>query len=131
MLKNRISALLAQHSIQRPEVSDLYGKAGKRWLRALVLEEADGSLLREDVGLLELLQERIKLTEKLLRESAHGGEAVRWLRSIPGIGEFFSVLIRYEVDDIGRFRHAKQFAAYTGLVPSTDASGKAGWCTGD
>lgn len=34
MLKNRISALLAQHSIQRPEVSDLCGKVGKRWLGA-------------------------------------------------------------------------------------------------
>jgi len=123
MLKNRISALLAQHSIQRPEVSDLYGKAGKRWLRALVLEEPDGSLLREDVGLLEVLQERIKSTEKLLRVLARGDEAVRWLRSIPGIGEFFSVLIRYEVDDIGRFRQAKKFASYTGLVPSTYASG--------
>ena len=29
----------------------------------------------------------------------------------------------YEVDDIQRFREAKKFAAYTGLVPSTYASG--------
>jgi transposase len=44
------------------------------------------------------------------------------LASLPGIGPFFSVLIRYEVDDIRRFREAKKFAAYTGLVPSTHSS---------
>ena len=50
-------------------------------------------------------------------------EAVEWLSSLPGIGPFFSVLIRYEVDDISRFRTPKKFASYTGLVPSTYASG--------
>ena len=123
MVKNRISALLAQHSIQRPDLSDLYGKAGKKWLRALVLKEPDGSILRENLGFLEVLQERIKSTQKLLRELAAGDEAVQWLRSMPGIGEFFSVLIRYEVDNIDRFSQAKKFASYTGLVPSTYASG--------
>lgn len=34
------------------------------------------------------------------------------------------MLIRYEVDDISRFREAKKFAGYTGLVPSTYASGE-------
>ena len=37
MLKNRIKALLAQHSINTPEVSDLYGKKGLRWLKSLKL----------------------------------------------------------------------------------------------
>ncbi len=49
---------------------------------------------------------------------------MRWLKSIPGIGAFFSVLIRYEVGDMARFRSAGKFAAYTGLVPSTYASGE-------
>ena len=45
------------------------------------------------------------------------------VEALPGIGPFISVLIRYEVDDISRFREAKKFASYTGLVPSTYASG--------
>lgn len=123
MVKNRITALLAQHTIERPDVSDLYGKAGKRWLQNLVLPEPDGSILQEDLGLLEVLQGRIKSTEHLLKDLARGDPSVEWLRSLPGIGEFFSVLIRYEVDCIERFSQAKKFAAYTGLVPSTYASG--------
>ena len=124
MLKNRIHALLSQHALERPAVSDLYGKAGLAWLRTLQLPEPDGRLLQEDLGFLEVVQQRIKVTEGLLKELAAGDEAVTWLASLPGIGPFFSVLIRYEVDDITRFREAKKFASYTGLVPSTYASGE-------
>ncbi len=53
----------------------------------------------------------------------YGQAGLRWLRSLPGIGDFLSVLIRYEVDDITRFREAKKLASYTGLIPSTYASG--------
>jgi transposase len=123
MLKNRVQALLAQHSIQRPDVTDLFGRAGMRWLQSVELPYPDGDLLGEQVALLEVLRERIRSTEALIEQLAEGEEAVVWLRSLPGIGSFFSVLIRYEVDDIGRFRSAKKFASYTGLVPSTYASG--------
>jgi transposase len=104
-------------------VSDLYGKAGLRWLHALELPDPDGRLLQENLALLESLGERIVATEGTVQELAEGDEAIEWLTSLPGIGESFSVLIRYEADDITRFRAAKKFAAYTGLVPSTYASG--------
>lgn len=123
MVKNRIWALLSQHAVELPEVSDLYGQAGLRWLRTLPLPEPDGHLLREDIRLLEVLQDQIAATNGLLKDLAAGDEAVRWLRSLPGIGDFLSVLIRYEVDDITRFREAKKLASHTGLIPSTYASG--------
>ncbi|MDR7518480.1 MAG: transposase [Armatimonadota bacterium] len=53
MLKNRIRALLSQHAIVLPEVSDVYGKAGLRWLHALELPDPDGRLLQENLALLE------------------------------------------------------------------------------
>jgi len=124
MLKNRIHALLSQHALERPAVSDLYGKAGLAWLRTQQLPEPDGRLLQEDLSFLEVVQQRIKATEGLIKDLASGDEAIRWLASLPGIGPFFSVLIRYEVDDITRFREAKKFASYTGLIPSTYASGE-------
>jgi len=123
MVKNRIRSLLAQHAVKLPEVSDLFGKAGWRWLEELRLPEPDASLLREDAKLLKVLGEQIAATEVLIGKLASGDEAVGWLSSLPGIGSFFSVLIRYEADDVSRFREAKKFAAYTGLVPSTYASG--------
>lgn len=124
MVKNRIRALLSQHALQFPAVSDLYGKEGMQWLRGLTLLDPDGRLLQEDLELFSVLQQRIAATEAMIKELAAGDEAVSWLASLPGIGAFFSVLIRYEVDDITRFREAKKFASYTGLVPSTYASGQ-------
>jgi transposase len=88
------------------------------------LPEPDGWLLEEEVELAKVLKEKIRSTEGLIKELAEGDEAVGWLRSLPGIGEFFSVLIRHEVGQMGRFPTAKKLASYTGLVPSTYASGK-------
>lgn len=123
MVKNRIRALLHQQALELPALSDLYGKAGLQWLRALTLPTPDGALLHEDVALLDVLAQRLTATEALIKALATHDAAVAWLASLPGIGPFFSVLIRYEVDEITRFRAAKQFASYTGLVPSTYASG--------
>jgi len=124
MVKNRIKALLAQHEVSVPKVTDLFGKKGCEWLRRLKLPDPDGQLLGEDLILFEVLNERINSTEELIEKMARGDEGVEWLLSLPGIGPFFSVLIRYEVDRVERFGSAKKFAAYTGLVPSTYASGE-------
>jgi transposase len=125
MVKNRVWALLWQHGIEPPPVSDLFGKKGLTWLREQTeLPEPDGRLLREEVGLAETLKEKIRSTESLIAELAEGDEALGWLRSLPGVGEFFSVLIRHEVGEMERFPSSKKFASYTGLVPSTYASGK-------
>lgn len=124
MTKNRIAALLAQHELQPPRATDLYGKAGRTWLEQLTLPDSDSELLREQLSLIDWLSERISSTDALLRRLSRDDPAVARLRSIPGIGPFLSVLIRYEVDDIQRFGSAKKFAAYTGLIPSTYASGE-------
>jgi len=73
--------------------------------------------------MVEVMNARIGSTEDLIRDLAADDEAVGWLKSVPGIGKFFSVLVRYEVDDITPFRSPKKFASYTGLLPSTYASG--------
>jgi transposase len=122
MVKNRIRALLAQHQVELPEVSDLFGQAGMAWLKTVKLAPPDGALLLEDRELLLFLKERVKTTEKLIQELAKADEAIPWLKSLPGVGTFLSVVIRWEVDNITRFPTAKHFASYTGLVPSTYAS---------
>ena len=45
------------------------------------------------------------------------------LKTIPGIGEFFAMLIRHEIDKIERFTTSNKLCAYAGLVPSTYSSG--------
>lgn len=108
--------------MELPELSDLFGKSGLNWLRKVELPSPDGALLKEDLQLLQTFAEKIASTEKLIEQLAKGDEAVPWLSRLPGIGKFLSVVIRWEVDNIERFREATKFARYTGLVPSTYAS---------
>jgi transposase len=73
----------------------------------------------EVLELLAVLNERIGTTESFIEDLSAGDETVKWLSSLPGISELFSLQIRYDVDQMARFSSVKKFTSYTGLVPST------------
>jgi len=126
MVKNRIYTVLDRHPeilSQAPDVSDLFGASGMEWLRQTVLPGQDNRLLASELELLEVLKRKISESNGIVKELARGDKRVKLLRSIPGLGPFFSVLVAKEIDDISRFRDEKKLCAYAGLVPSTYASG--------
>jgi transposase len=122
MVRNRMRALLAQHSIMPPENERLFTRQGRVWLGQVSLPASDAQLLQGDCELHDSLEVQIDSTDVLIHKLAMEDPAVRWLISLPGIGRFLSVLIRWETDDITRFPTAKHFVSYTGLAPSTYAS---------
>src|SRR5579872_3634371 len=83
MVKNRIQALLSQHTVERPPVTDLYGTAGRRWLHHVELPHPNGQLLHDDLALLDSLREHITATDHLITTLATGDQVVRWLASLP------------------------------------------------
>ncbi len=83
MLKNRIQTLLSQHIVVRPDVTDLFGKAGLAWLHQLTLSEPDGQLLRADLTVLALLAQQIAATDRQIAELAAGDPIVAWIASLP------------------------------------------------
>jgi len=126
MVKNRIYDILDRHpeiACQAPDVSDLFGASGMAWLRQTVLPGQDNRLLASELELLEVLKRKISESNGMVKELARGDKRIKLLRSIPGLGPFFSVLVAKEIDDISRFRDEKKLCAYAGLVPSTYASG--------
>lgn len=73
MVKNRIRALLFQHGVEPPPVSDLFGKKGLAWLKEEPeLPAPDGWLLGEEVELAETLKAKIRATEGLIGELGRG-----------------------------------------------------------
>ena len=122
-LKNRINNLLAHYDLQKPKVTDLFGLKGMAWLCSLQLPGHDNKVLQADLELLNQLKVHIGRSDNLIADVAAADLAVWWLRSIPGIGKFLSVLIRYEIGRIERFASPKKLASYTGLIPSTRSSG--------
>jgi transposase len=126
MVKNRIHTLIDRHpelSRQAGGWSDLFGKAGRAWLEQLELPEGEAHLLRTDLDLLAAIQEHIKASDRWVSQLARKDARAKLLATLPGIGDFFALLLAVEIDDVGRFLRAEKLAAYAGLVPSTYASG--------
>jgi hypothetical protein len=129
MMKNRVRELLSQHSIELPKLSGLFGKSGIAWLRRVELSGPDGCLLREDLELLQVFAEKIASTEDLIEELAEGDEAIRWLSSLPGIGSFLSVVIRWKGIKSPGFRRQRTSPAIRVCYPPLMLR-RIEWCMG-
>ena len=123
-IRNRIHALIdRQRELKMPQCSDLFGRKGLTALNKLVLSEPDATLLREELGLLELIQDQIKAQEARIVQFNSNDEMTLRLQSIPGMGKILAAVAAAEIDSIERFSSAAKLCAYAGLVPRTHASG--------
>ncbi len=121
-VKNAIRALLARGNINLP-AAGLFGKEGLAQLGALDLPEPQRTILDVYLDILSLLSREIERVEGLIGEEFKRSERGRLLSTVPGAGEFLSLLILSEIGDVERFPDAKHLASYAGLVPSVRQSG--------
>lgn len=121
-LKNRIHATLMSFGHPVP-VSDLFGTTGRQLLARLALPEPWVTTVRTSLELIDELDRRVAAVDAELRVVADNPD-VALLRTIPGIGPVLAATIAAELGDISRFRSAKAFVAYTGLVPFVIQSGQ-------
>ena len=130
-VKNRVHALIDAQGEEIRETakgySDLFGKGGLGWLQGLRLKDPDKKILEGLLGIYEVLCKEVHKTDRVVKEIARSDKDYELLQSIPGIGEFFSVLIKTEIGDIGRFPSSSKLCSYAGIVPSTYASGGKVW----
>lgn len=121
-VKNRIHGRLTAENLLYPR-SDLYGRAGRAWLRTVELSPAlraqVNRLLRMHDALTAEIQEMDGEVNRLRRDHP----MIERLHTIPGVGVFGALLLVAEIGTIERFPSAHQLAAYAGLVPSTRSSG--------
>jgi len=126
MVKNRIHVLIDRQVTVRETAqgfTDLFGKAGMEFLRAVELPGPERELLDGELALLEAVRERIAESNALIHELAEGDPRVPLVESIPGLGSFFSVLVAKEIGEVERFASPEKLCSYAGLVPSVHASG--------
>ena len=125
MLKNRIHSLLDGY----PEIRDcrhtenMFSKAGLEWLKTVNLPDCTGKVLSNDVLMLENVAATIKALDKWFSKKFASDHRINDLKTIPGIGKFFSLLIVAEIDDISRFAKPAKLHAYAGLIPTVHSSG--------
>src|SRR5262249_22639588 len=83
-------------------------------------------LLDSELALLDSLQQRIAESDRTVHDLSKRDPRVRRVRTIPGMGRFFSVLVVHEIGAIRRFVTPEKLCAYAGLGPSVAASGGTG-----
>jgi transposase len=73
---------------------------------------------------LDALSQQIADAEKRLEEIAENHEDIQRLRTIPGVGPRTAEVIVTALDDVHRFKNARQVSSYIGLVPRQYQSGE-------
>jgi transposase len=123
MVRKRIDALLERYQVPLPAGSDIFGKGGQDCLAKLKLPAGAQEALRQDLALLETLCREVSDTENWLAKATRDDHRIRLLRTIPGLGDFFSAAVALEVDRVERFASPAELAAYAGLASATYSSG--------
>jgi transposase len=125
-VKNQVHALLMRNGIEYNEFSDLFGKAGQKFLMNLdcKLKQVDSAILRSCMGTLAYLGPEVTRVSDHIASVVKGNEDVKLLMTIPGIDVYSAALSVAEIGDIRRFPTYKQLCSYAGIVPSVHRSGK-------
>jgi transposase len=121
--KNECHAVLVRRLITKPAVSDLFGLAGRHWLREVELpveerETVDGCLRQID-----FLDEEIAEVERAIATDALGSPEIKRLMTVPGVNVIVAATFLAAVGEITRFRTPRQLVGYLGLDPRVRQSG--------
>lgn len=121
-LKNRIHSLLTRCGLNFSG-TDLYGVAGREYLKRLELRPNYRDELDRYLRLLDTVAAEIKsLTRRIHREVEVCPGAAR-LTTIPGVGKYLAALIYWEIGDAQRFMSPSRLVGYCGLGPRVYSSG--------
>lgn len=125
-IKQQIIAFCTRHGFSFDEKS-YWTQKHLHWLESLVFENAIyKETLREYLMLYYTLDEKVAVYDKRIEEISHLDryeENVQKLGCLCGVATHTALSLLVEVGDFHRFRTAKHFAAYLGLVPGEASSG--------
>jgi transposase len=123
--KNECHAVLARNLRGRPPMSDVFGKAGRRWLAALELPADERETIAGGLREVDFLDSEIGLIERELAREALSSAEIRRLMSVPGVSLVSAAAFVAAVGDIHRFGSPKRLVSYLGLDPRVRQSGEA------
>lgn len=121
-LKCQVHAILAEHGVLLPEVTDLFGKRGRQFLAEVGLPELSRSCVQADLQMIDGLALEIRQLDRELVALLRDDARVRRLRAIPGIGFFTAAAVVAEVWDVDRFPSVDRLCSWAGLTPSEHSS---------
>ena len=121
LLRNRIHAIVADHGHDRPRGGYWTGP-GRAWLASLPLPAVSRELVDDNLGLIDVIQDRVDRLDGEIHQRARSDSRVKVLTQLPGVGPFTALVILAEVGDISRFASARKLASWAGLTPTVRGS---------
>jgi transposase len=123
--KNECHAVLVRRLITKPAVSDLFGRAGRHWLREVGLPDEERETVDGCLRQIDFLDEEIAEVERAIATAALGSPEIKRLMTVPGINVIVAATFLAAVGDVGRFPGQRQLVGYLGLDPRVRQSGSA------
>ena len=120
-VQSQLHALLADLGVI-PELTTLFGPAGRQWLSELQLPDSPRNRLDAGLRLIDAITIEITHADADLRASFAGDHRVRRLLPIPGIGLVTAATVVAEVWDIQRFPSPERLCSWAGLTPGERTS---------
>lgn len=132
-LKAQMQTLLKRNGLRRPKgTGNGWTVLFEGWLRGLARPKSALSH-GASVALATLLRQKDSLEKEILRlddevkkpaQQPRYREPAKVLDAVGGVGILTAMVVLTELGDLSRFMNRKQIAAYLGVVPSSDESGK-------
>jgi len=123
-MKNKIHSILDKNGFHQHPGTDLFGKAGRNFLRQLTIGKPEEGIIARYLGIIEKLEENIKAFEIIVSNNVDETKEIKLLRSIPGIGKISSHLLLVEIGEIKRFKTKGKLCSFSGLCPRIHCSGE-------
>jgi transposase len=98
------SAVLVRRLIAKPAGSDLFGLAGRRWVREVELPVEQRGTVDGCLRQIDFLDREVAELETALAKDALGSPEIGRLMTVPGVNVIVAATFLAAVGDIGRFR---------------------------
>jgi transposase len=115
---------LQRNLLDRPEVCDLAGQKGRRFLERLELPAHERHTVAGCRRQSDFLDQEIAEVDRALAKAAVDAEQIRRLISVPGANLHTATTFMACVGDIHRFKDPRRLVSYLGLDPKVRRSGE-------
>src|SRR4051794_18871698 len=117
--KNEVSAVLVRNLITRPQVSDLFGKAGRKWMATLVLPVDERHTLDGCLRQIDFLNSELAVIDPAIPEHRPAPKDMRRLITTPGVDATTAATMMATIGRIQRFPTPASWSATSGSTPAS------------
>ncbi len=121
--KNEAQAVLGRNLCERPPVTDVFGKAGRRWLAGLEVPVDERLTLDGCLRQIDFLDGEVAALDREIARLALTWPQVLRLMTVPGVNVQTAAAFMAAIGDIRRFSSPRKLVSYLGLDPRVHQSG--------